>query len=326
MKTIFIPLIATLIVSSGCSKTTDSSEAEDTSASGAAAALVGGSISNSNSGGTLSLNSKTNKSFLQKSFDFMPQALASTSCPTYASVAGCATNSHSMWLSYNSCSFGTSSATWTGIQSLIMSVGNASCGTFPNPGASATLTRQFVTASNGTVPSSATRTNSFGDRITIDEATANLSNFDGVAISTLANSGYGSQVTFNGSGARSSIVIGRRIVDTGLFDFSTTGTINISEASAASTTRTLSGSVRTYHNYLKVIATSTFNSVTHSNTCCLPVSGSITTVFTQGTGAPTSIGALIIGKSEQLVFTGCGTGNLTKTDGTTSAFALTNCF
>ena len=333
MKKIWIPslILSGLVLTSACGKTSSvTSAAEDTSASGAAASALGGALSSSNSGGSVAMFQK--KGMLNQCTDvlasLLPSALAANSCPTFRTAgAGCTASTTNLWLSYSACSFGASAAVWNGTQLIQMSSGTAVCGTFPNPGVSGTLTRQFVTAVNATTPGSVTRTNSAGSVITIDDASTNLANFDGVSIPVIANGGYGTQVGFNASGARSSVSMGRRVYVAGRFDHSVKGNLSVTEAAAGSAARTVNGNMVVYHNLLKVVGTSTFNNVSHSDTCCVPVSGSITTAFTAGTNvAPTLIGSKIVGKSETLTFTGCGTGTLQSPDGTSSDVSLSNCF
>ena len=324
-------MTTTLFLATGCAKTNSDADAvEDTSASGAAAAAAGGALSTSNSSGTLASAKKP--SLLQQSFgtaySWIPDASASTACPTFATTgAACSASGSRLWLNYAACSFGNSNATWTGTQLLQMSSGSAACGTFPNPGASATLTRQFVTAASSTTPSSVTRTNAFGTTVTLDDATSNLGNFDSQTIATLANGGYGTQVTFNGSGARSAVTLARKVSVSTRFSHSISGSLTVTESASSSTSRVLSGSIKVFHNLLKVVGTSRFDNVTHSNTCCVPVSGSVTTTFAAGSNVSPSIaGALVVGKSETLTFTGCGTASLQAADGTTASVSLSSCF
>lgn len=314
-----------LVLTTSCSKSeTSPGTLEDISASGAAATVVGGALSDS-AGGTLALNSqKLNPLSL-----VLPNALASTQCPTYATAgAGCSASGSSLWLTGTNCSYGSSTATWNGTRLLKMSAGMATCGTFPNPGATATLTRQMVTAANSVTPGTLSRTSSRGTTVVIDDATANVGIFDtGTTVPTLLNGGYGTQVTFNGSGARSLITVNRREYAVGVFDHSVIGQLNVSEPSSGSSNRSVSGTLQVYHNGLKIIGSSVFTAVSHSDTCCVPVSGSVTTTFAAGAHvAPTALGAAIVGKSETLTFTGCGTANMQSANGTTTAVTLSNCF
>ena len=230
-----------------------------------------------------------------------------------------------MWLQYSNCSF-LGKAAWNGTQAISMSAGSASCGSFPNPGANQTLYRQFVSAPSSTTASHLTLT-SGGYTGVIDDSVANLGNFDGQSIAAInPNGGYGIAVQFAANGTRSGITIGRRQTVNGVFDHSVTGSLSISEGVSASS-RTVNGSVAVYHNLLRVIGTSQFTNVLHSNVCCVPVSGEIQTTFSAGSNvSPTVLGSLIVGKSEKLTFTGCGTATLTEASGNVRNVTLNRCF
>lgn len=298
--------------------TTGNPLVDDTSATGAVAGAIGGALSGSASGGSSSLK-------------LMSSATVSTmagTCPTFATTGtGCAVSGGTMWLTYSGCKFSGSTASFTGVQALIMSAGTAACGTFPHPGVNSTLKRQYVTASGSTTPSSLLRQSAAGTYLAIDNHTTNLSNFDSATLATIVNGGYGVSVSFNGSGARDQITFGHRINVTGDFDQTVYGTLNITESSSSATSRSVSGSVTVYHNGLQVIGTSVLSNLVHSNTCCLPTSGTITTTFSAGANvSPTTLGSLYVGKSESLAFTGCGTGTLTKYDGSVVSVSLNRCF
>ena len=199
----------------------------------------------------------------------------------------------------------------------------ASCGTFPNPGASQTLYRQYVTGMNSATPGSMTVTNSYGTVATLDDQTANLANFDSQTIPTLVNNGYGVQVDYNSSGLRSSVTIAHHMY-TSTVDRSIYGTFSVTEGG---TSRTVSGTVYVYYNNAQVIGTSTFTNLLHTNLCCLPTQGTITTKFSAGTTkSPTGVGSLLVNKQEILTFTGCGTATLQKYDGTIVNESLTRCY
>jgi hypothetical protein len=231
-----------------------------------------------------------------------------------------------MWLDYDSCNFTKSGTTWSGTQAIIMSSGAAACGTFPNPGANGNLIRQFVHGPGVTTPWAAAITSRYSTVGFIDDKTANLSNFNGDTLATIVNGGYGDKTEFGASGERTGLTIAHRIYIVGSYDHSLYGSLSISETAGAAT-RTISGTIDVYHNKLKVIGQSTFNNVVHSDTCCLPISGSITTLFNQGTAPPDSaLGQAAVGKSETLTFTGCGTADLTSYDGSTRSVALSRCY
>jgi len=325
-------VIAALV--SGCGKTSSDavsavSAQADSSASGAAASAVGGALSGSSSGGAQALYRANDHDPVHSFWSLIARAarpeiaLASSLCPTFQTTGlGCAASGSNMWLTDSDCTF-SGKATWTGVQELTMSSGSAACGTFPNPGASATLYRQVVTASGSSTPGTLQLV-SDNATATIDDATNNLGNFDGDSISTIINGGYGSAVHLGSSGTPDSVVLKRRVFVTGSFDHSLDGTLSVSETAGV---RTISGSISVYHNRLKVIGTSNFANVMHSDQCCLPTSGTITTSFSAGSNvSPTLIGSAMVGHSEVLTFTGCGTANLTNTDGSSVSVTLNRCF
>jgi len=338
-------LVVTAATGCGSGAASSSSSAsEDTSASGAAAGAAGGALSGSGSSGSQAFimpqGHKTLISSIQNqlnsAFNLMNDAFASTSCPTYKSTTtgtnGCTTSGSTMWLNYSGCVFAASgSATWTGTQAIIASAGstNPSCGTFPTPAAGGTLTRQMVTAASSITPSTATIVSSFGTTATIDNSSSNLSNFNNDTIAALsgANGGYGEQVSFNSSGARSGITLAERIVVSGTLDHSITGSLTVTETAGAST-RTITGSVKVYHNLLKVIGTATFNSVTHSDSCCYPNGGSISTVYSAGSNvSATTAGSKLVGNTETLTFSStCGSVTFVSTSGVSATVTLSRCF
>jgi len=325
-------LIGTLLV--GCGKvnqTSSDSGSADESASGAAAGAVGGALSGSSSSGTqafykMNYENPTHNFWALVGRAMKPQsAYASSFCPTFLSTgSGCSTSGSNMWLTYSDCIFA-GAATWNGVQEISKSSGTAACGQFPNPGANGTLYRQFVQSSGSSSPGSVDLTADNWSGV-IDDSSANLSNFDNQTISAIHNGGYGAAVSFNSSGARSSITLGHHVYVTGVFDHSVSGSLSISETSGASS-RQVSGTVTVYHNRLRVIGTSTFSNIVHEDICCLPVSGTITTAFSAGANVnPTAVGSLMIGKSESLTFNGCGSATYTATDGSVSNVTLHRCF
>lgn len=319
-KSVFTVLgISLLVLSAGCGKQSASDASEDDSASGAVASAVGASLSNSSSNGTQAVV------FESASGAATTSAATAAICPTFKTTAGstCSAAGSTLWLNYSACSFG-GSASWNGTQALIASSGSAACGTFPNPGASGNLVRQFVASSGSTTPGKATVTTAAGVSVTLDHATANLGNFDDVAIATLANGGYGLKVGFSASGARNAITIAHRRAVEGVFDHSVSGQLTVSEDAGASS-RTVSGTVKVYHNRARVIGTSVLTAVAHTDGCCMPTSGTIKTTFEAGTSRAPLIPRLV-GRSETLTFTGCGTASLVNDEGTTVDVTLSRCF
>ncbi|HEX7675762.1 MAG TPA: hypothetical protein VF412_16415 [Bdellovibrio sp.] len=316
-------LTSSFLTACSSSSSSSSSASEDTSASGAAASSVGGALASSDSSSTVS--EYQHKTFMDL---LIPKALATNSCPTIAAGGtGCAANGNDVDLTYSACSFGSSSATWSGtLEVSLINGGAITCGTFPDRAGSRLanndgILRQFVSSGS---PGTATRTNSRGTIVTIDHASANLANFDtGTTISANIGSGYGSKVVFDGSGGRKEVQVRQRVY-TSSYDHSIDADLTLSESSG---TRTITGgTVKVYHNKLRVVGTSTFTNVVYNQQCCTPVSGTITTSFAAGAHvSPTVIGSAAVGKSETLTFTGCGTATLTNTSGTTADVTLNNC-
>lgn len=314
--------LAACSTSSQGGTTTGNPLVADTSSSGAVAGAVGGSLSGSSSGGVVAQSDSRNSALRYEKV-----TAQSTTCPTFASTnSDCNTSGSSMWLNYSSCKFPNSSMTWNGTQLLSMSTSTtAACGTFPAPGAGGTLYRQYVTTASSTTPSALLLHDSAGVLATVDDHTTNLSNYDNASISTLLNGGYGFSAHFASANVRDTITFAHRIVTVGVFDQTVVGNLNISETGGSSS-RTVSGSVTVYHNGLHIIGNSTFTGLVHNDMCCLPVSGTITTTFQQGTSSPTQIGSLYVGKTETLTITGCGTGTLQNYDGSVQSVSLNRCF
>jgi hypothetical protein len=253
-------------------------------------------------------------------FSWIQTANASSACPTLATNAGAGctqVNAQTVDLSYNSCSFGNSAATWSGVLQ-IADATNVTCGTFPNT----TLTRQFVTSTSDSTPSSGVRTGS-DLTITVDHATPNLGNYQGDTIAPTIGAGYGIGVNWAGAPAIRVAMIINQHVSSPVFDHSVTGTLGISETNGASN-RMVSGQVVVYHNLVKVKATSTFSNVVYTDVCCLPTDGSISTAFA-ATSQSGATGQALDGKSETLTFTGCGTATLTQINGKTIDVTLSHC-
>jgi hypothetical protein len=297
----------------GCSA---SNSSEDVTIGSVAAGAIGASLASTSSSGTQAFFTPAGKA----PFDLLgwiPDAYAAGACATMATAAGagCTNGSSAVTLSYSACNFGTSTAVWSGLME-VRGAGVA-CGSFPT----GSVTRQFVISAGGAAHTG-TRTNSAGKVVTIDHSTADLGNYEGDTISTLVNSGYGTSVTIGG-GVRTAVAVRQRMTGT-LFDISVNGNLAVSETSNA-TSRTLSGSVTTYHNVLKVKGTAAFSSVVYSNSCCTPVSGTITTTLA-ATSQSDSVGQALDGKTQTLEFTGCGSATATSTSGTTSSVAVTACY
>jgi hypothetical protein len=332
LKSVMSLFVMTMILGA-CGKQAEdglSSSSVDDSASGAAASAVGGALSGTSASGSLAIYKMREQDpvhgfWMMVAKAVEPAAMASSLCPTFATTgAGCSASGSSLWLTYSGCTFQGYSQ-WTGVQKITKSSGSATCGSFPTPPANGTLYRQFVTASGSNTPGSVSLVADNWSGV-IDNSSANLSNFDGQTINAIQNGGYGAAVSFNSSGARSGVTLAHRVYVTGVFDHTVTGNLSITEGNAASS-RTISGQVTVYHNRMRVVGTSTFSNVVHENVCCLPVSGTITTAFAAGVNvSPTALGSLLVGKTESLTFTGCGTASYTSASGAVSNVKLHRCF
>ncbi len=327
-RIVTISLIAVTMFAFACSKKTSdpttASSSEDSSSSGLAASAVGGAVSSSDSSGTVTMNVKNPN--IWTVLILQEPAWAATSCPkiTTASGSGCTNSGNNVDLTYSSCSFGAAAASWTGTLEVSLSTGaQVTCGTFPTVSTlNGSVQRQFVSSAG--VPGSATRATSRGTTVYIDHATANLGNFDNQTIAANIGTGYGTKVTFNGSGARTAVQVRQRLYVTGGFDHSIDGSITLSESG---TTRTASGTIKVYHNKAKVLGTSTFTDVKYNNTSCIPVSGSISTAFTAGANVSTNaLGTALVGKTETLTFNSDGTGTYVDATGASTTVELTHCY
>ncbi len=335
IKPLAIFLVLTGTIFSGCGGTsTGNPESEDVSVTGSAINAVGGAMSSSGSSGILaSIKRPLPRTLLKNNFiemlagvRFIPEAFASVLCPSYrtAQGAGCTATGSDFWLSYNDCRYSGSLASWQGALEIELSSGTATCGSFPSLLPNGFLYRQFVSSAGVTTPSTATVTTPLGIVVHVDDASTNLSNFDGATISTILRGGYGSAIGFGPTGIRNSLVFGHREYISSVFDHSVTGSLTIAPTSL--NTRTITGSVTVYHNIMKVIGTVQFSGLAHSDSCCWPTSGAVTTSFSAGSLAPTTTGAAAVGKQEIMTLTGCGTASLQSYDGTTKNVSFTRCF
>ena len=166
-----------------------------------------------------------------------------------------------------------------------------------------------------------------GTQFFIDDATADLGNFDHFAIANTIGSGYGVSMNYSSGSPNGVATINRRMTTVSL-NYSVTGTAALTTASGTTTVGTTS--MKVYNNRFGVVGTSAFTGVTYDNTCCYPVSGSIQTTFAAGTSVTTPFtqaGLEYIGKSETLTFSStCGLATLLDPYGYTSNVTLTHCY
>ncbi|MGZ3726105.1 MAG: hypothetical protein ACXWQQ_09895, partial [Pseudobdellovibrio sp.] len=282
-------------------------------------------LSQSDSNGTMAAHFL--KVFFLKWKVFERIAQAANLCPTLLNAAGsgCTQLGNSVDLTYNGCSFADSSASYSGILEFSLSEGaSITCGIFPNTSTLAdnqSIQRQFV--SSGGVPGSAVYAGVSGDTTSIDESSINLTNFDNQTVVAIIGSAYGSQVVFDGAGNRKRIIVRERVYSTS-FDITLDGTMNITDSTGV---REVNGSVTVYNNKLKIVGTSTFSKVLYTNMGCLPVGGTISTVYAAGaTVSPTGAGTAYVGKREIISFNSDATAVFTDINGTTTNIFLTHCF
>jgi hypothetical protein len=292
-------LIAFTLIASGCGKTTSSTE--DTSTSGSVASAAAGAYNGSSSTGTEAMNEQKRKvSDIEKllaSLNPLSSANASTACSTVNSttLASCVSGGTAS-VTYSDCSFGASTATWTGGVSFTCS------GTLQNP----TVTRSI---NNGT-----TRTNSYGSVVTINSTeSGGLYTFNSASVA-------GGGTTYTSSSLN--------ILGVNLVGKDSSGLTTFNHTIATSTPLTISsgavtGTVTTYHNLAKVIATSKL-ALTFTSGCCTPTGGTIVTTFVADGRFAAKSG--FNGATETLTFTGCGAATYTGPEGYTGAVTLANCF
>ena len=314
---------ATTVYLSGCGTTASTaSTSAATSASAVAAGSVGSALANSSSTQTPSRSSSR------------------TVCPTIktgVSGTNCTNvDATHVVLHLDNCSYPNATAVWNGYQELhaLAGVTNLVCGTFPTitSSGSAQLGHLFSNA-GGTTGGSATRVGVGGRSVTIDTGTAGLGNYQGDTIDAnrTANE-YGESVGWS-NGARVSVDVTMNVIATGFFNHTVTtaSTASIPSASslqvtetAGATSRTVAGTVGVYHNLLKVVAATTFSTVKFEDTCCYPVSGSISTAFTK-TSLSGAAGIALNGKTESLTFTGCGTATYVDSTGSSASVTMDTC-
>jgi hypothetical protein len=288
---------ASIAFVSGCGSSSSSST-EDSSTSGSAAAAIGGSVNGSSSSGTMALNlssHQTMESILAWANPFQ-LAYASTSCPTFS---GSTTT-----LTYSDCSFSGSSAVWNG--SVAYTV------------ASPNVTREVTTGT--------TRTASSGTVVTINTTGSGMTPFTASGASAVSG---GTTATLSGSSVTGVAINGVNFVaasSSGSTLFNHLLTTSSADGGVALTKSgsQWSGTVVTFHQLVKVIATSTLTNLTFSSGCCLPTGGSISTSFNTTYASSTFI-SKYNGQTETLTFTGCGTATYSGPESTATSVTLNHC-
>jgi len=293
---VFSALMGAALLLQSCSSNAATSIADDNSASGAIAGVLGGAVSGSSATGT------------QEHLVPISALVSHASCPTMktANGSGCTQSGSIFTMTYADCSFGSAAATWTGSQVVTLASGSASCGTFPTT----TFTRTFGAGT--------TRTNKSAVVVTLDTST-NTSNFESDSL------GGGTTVTFS-SNLRTAININGIRLTSNIFDHTIYTSSPLAFTGDATTTKTLNGTIVLLHNLLKVRATTTVSDVEFTASCCYPTGGSLSTLFDAGTSGGDG-SSKYVGKTETLTFgTTCGQATYVGIEGSTATVNLTNCF
>lgn len=280
------------LFNAGCGSASSGST-EDSSTSGTVAAMVGGAYNTSGSGGTVTLNTPSAWERLLNATSPFSEAVASgTACPTIGgSATGCTDSSGTLTMTYNGCSFGSASATWSGTQLINFSGGGESCSAFPSS-YTGNVTRTFG--------ASTTRTAASGSSVLIDTS--------GTTVHAADSGTYaGGTVVALSSGVRNSLTVsginylGKNSSGKTTFSHSLkSSTLSISNGAIAT------GTITVIHNLAKVQATSTLTNLTFTAGCCTPTGGSVSTTFSAITGVTPAMPGFV-GVTETLQFTGCGT-------------------
>jgi hypothetical protein len=216
------------------------------------------------------------------------------------------------------------------------------------------MIRQWVN-SGATQPSTGSRTSAQGNVVTMDDTTSGIdSNYQsdtfngsgasGLTISTVGVGAKGGakQVTFNSSGKRTGVTVLEHVSavenSTTVFDHTVAGSVTLSESGSGSSSswsvstgtvssgQCTSGGMIVYHNLVKVMGRTCFQSVTYDTSCCTPVSGTVTTTFSTTSASSGAISALMNGKTESLTFNGCGSATYTNYAGASSTVSMGHCF
>lgn len=216
-----------------------------------------------------------------------------------------------------------SGGTWNGIAQFTLATGVAvRCGSGAWPD-DVTVQRQFVDehshgASGSWMDSQIT--------VTVDHASTGgtLFNFDTVTIIPTINSGYGTTVTLGKSSEVTQVSLAEHLwalkSNVSIFDQTAMGTLKVASTTSG---RSVSGSLTMYDNTAMVVGMTKMSDVLYSDTCCPPVSGTITTTYQKGmNSAPSPGGLALVGKTETLTITGCGIGTLIDATGNSSSVAL----
>lgn len=132
----------------------------------------------------------------------------------------------------------------------------------------------------------------------------NLFNFDDASILPTIADGYGASIHYDEHSLINQISLAENISEQ-----TVVGSAHVFQKHGQAHIKTAYMTV--YQNVLHLIGKSRLNDLTFTDTCCTPVSGTITTEFTSGANvAPTEKGAHFIGKTETLTFEGCGSAQL----------------
>jgi hypothetical protein len=248
-------------------------------------------------------------------------------CPTVLSTdSNCqvdATNSGAADLIFDNCNFQEGGA-WNGILQVSLSSGApVRCGSAPAI-ANNLLLRQFINAQNQL--SSATMTTPQGTVTTIDDSSP-LANFDQANLQLADNTHLGVNLQFDHEGNVDTLSLAEHITVVGpnqtpSYDHTIIGSAGITTSGGSRTIQQATFTV--YHNLMNVIGTATVSNVVYIDSCCTPVSGTVTTVFSAGANVPpTTDGSSYLGQTETVLFNGCNNATVTDVYGNTSNFTPT---
>jgi hypothetical protein len=149
--------------------------------------------------------------------------------------------------------------------------------------------------------------------IVIDHAVKNgsLANFDNAAILPTVRSGYGFSVHYDSQTNIQQVDLAEHMQtnDKNSTDQTVLGSAHMHRDQKG--IRIDEASFTVYQNVLQLIGKSQLKDLTFNDSCCTPISGTITTQFISGNSvAPSDQGARFVGKSETLTFNGCGKARL----------------
>jgi len=285
----------------GCGTSATSSSTESTSEIAAAGAIGG-----SNSGSSVAFNdlAPAPTRFAQlKNFLIPVQNLfAAAACPYYMAGSTDCKGNNFVLFNYSGCSFGSSTATWNGSQTLAFTNGSA-CGTQTLP-----ILGVAAGSLNRTVAPGTTRTSGFGLAV----------NLDGQTLSGYSQSVNGGYTVTGISGGHSVNINGINIYSSRWNHTLSTPTPITVAIDGAGNRTFFAGVVQVQHNKAKYVAQASFSAskpVIVAAGSCFPSSGTISTALSGS-----------LSGTETLVFNGGTSATLTDNSGNISNVTLSHCF